>query len=345
MDLTRRQFGTQLGSAAVTSTLGVGVLGAGALVIAPSADAAATWAYVDAEQRSLALRSTSFAAKVSPTGQFQILHQVEPNTMMPLASSIKVFVMLAIVDAVRTGRYRWTTVFTLSAQDRAAGSGILGAKPVGTRVTLQTAATYIFHLSDNSAASMMVRYLGQAAMARAVAAAGHTEPARLSPFATMRQDLWLNWSNDPWAVYARKVWQTSSAATKAALLAKATRPGAWGPDLVHARPVWMNRLGFFASAATLARAQVALHHAQEQPGMAPLRAILANPSYLITKPAAWNYLQFKGGAAAGIKVGSWYAETSRVDQVLVMMEAATRSINLNRFNAAATVAAGIVARS
>lgn len=301
MDLSRRHFGQALGSTVIGSAFGAGAIGAGALAAAPAAEAAATWAYVDAEQRAMALRWTSFAAKVGPTGQLQIVHQVEPDTLMPLASSVKVFVMLAIVEAVRTRRYAWNTVFTLAAQDRAVGSGILGAKPVGTRVSLQTAATYIFHLSDNTAASMMVRYLGQGAMARAVLAAGHTEPARLNPFATMRQDLWLNWSNDPWAVYARKIWLTSSVATKAALLAQATRPGAWAPDMAHAVPVWIKRLGFFASAATLARGHVALHRAQQETGMEPLRAILANPDYLITKPSRWNYLQFKGGTAPGIK--------------------------------------------
>lgn len=336
MEFTRRQ----LGAAALASGTGAGLLAG-----TSPARAATGWSYVDAEQRALALRWTSFAAKVSPAGQFQVVHQVEPNTLMPLASSTKVFVMVAIVEAVRTGRYSWNTLFTLADQDRALGSGSLGARPTGTRVTLQTAATHIFHESDNTAASMMIRYLGQPAMARAVVATGHPAPSRLYPFPTLRQDLWLNWSKDPWAVYARRVWTQRTAAQKTALLAAATRPGAWAPDMAHAVPVWIHRLGYFTSAAGLARAHVLLHRAQREVGMAPLRAILVNPTYLISKPSAWTYLQFKGGTAPGIKVGSWYAETARGDQVLVMMQAATGSINLTRFNAAATVAAGLLARS
>lgn len=337
MHTTRRQ----LGAAFVGATLG-----GATLLAAQPADAATTgWAYVDSEQRANAPRHACFAANVSKTGQFQVVHSTNPDVLMPLGSSIKLYVMLAVVDAVRSGRYNWASKFTLAAVDKSSGSGIMGGMRVGTTVTLQTAATYVLHLSDNTAASMLIRYLGQSAMWHAVVNSGHSRPAALYPFLTLHQDMWLNWSPDSRAATARARWATATNAQKWQLIAPANWSSARQPTLVNATPGWPKGLGYYATAANLARAQMLLYKAAHEPRLLPLRAIMANPNYLITKPAAWKYMQFKGGTVPGAKVGSWFAESPRGNQVLVMMEATTGSVNLPRFNAAATVAAGILSRS
>lgn len=335
MDIDRRTFGA--------AALGAGLTAA---LARTSAEAATTsWASIDAAQRSISARHTCFAARVTSTGGFRVVHQTGPEALMPLASSTKLFVMLALVQAVRSRRWSWATPFTLTAVDKATGSGVLGSRPVGTRVSLQTAATHLIHDSDNTAASMLIRTLGPAAMAAAVRAAGHPVPQRLDPYITLRQDLWLNWSRDAAAASARSQWFGASPARRRQLVAPANLPTAHQPDMVGAVPGWPRGLGYFATAGTLARIHLLLHTAAREPRLAPVRTIMANPTYLITRPTGWHYLQFKGGTAPGIKVGSWFAEGARGTDVLVMMQASTGSIDLRRFNALATTAAGLLSRS
>ncbi len=322
-------------------------LGAGLATLPtdPARAAVTSWTAFDAEQRAISARCSSFVARVGSTGQFRVIHQTNPEVLMPLASSAKLFVMLAVVQAVRSRRWSWSTILRLAAVDKAAGSGSLAPRPVGTPFTLQSAATHMIHESDNTAASMLIRYLGAPALAAAVRAAGHPAPTRLDPFSTFRQDMWLNWSRDTAAATARWQWASASAARKVQLVAPANLTSAHQPDMVGAVPGWPRGLGYFATAGTLARLHLLLHHAGLEAGLSPVRAIMANPDYLITKPSTWHYQQFKGGTAPGIKVGSWFAEGTRGTDVLVMMQASTGSVNLTRFNALATSAAGLLSRT
>ncbi|NHN56072.1 serine hydrolase [Calidifontibacter sp. DB0510] len=315
----------------------------GVRVLPPRPPVSAAWQQLDRQAASLAPSVAVVAGQVLPDGRLQLVHRSGPTDARPLASVVKLYVLLAVADQVRSGALRWDSPLRLQDVDRAGGSGSLGGRATGSTVTVQEAARLMIHISDNTATDLLMRTVGQPALAKAVAASGHSDPTRLSPFPTIRQDLWLEWSSSPAAVAARRSWAGASPSQRAGLLRTAdTSPPA---DLSAAVPRWQQGFGYFATATDIAVAHVLLHRASKERGLAPLRAILHNPDVAIVQPPSWRYTAYKSGAVAGVQNGSWYAETARGDQVLVVLASSPGSVSPARFTALASNAAGVLSRS
>ncbi|WP_186526188.1 serine hydrolase [Leekyejoonella antrihumi] len=303
----------------------------------------AQWKQIDAEATSLAPHVAIYAANVSGH-QIQVIHRSGPENPRPLASMVKLYVLYAVADAVQDGRLTWKSSLTLEQGDKAAGSGSLAGRPAGAKVTLQQAATLMMHISDNTATDLLIRVLGQKAIARAIATAGNSHSNRLAPLPTIKQDLWLEWSADPRAVRARKAYPTASPQARMSLLQGADRSGAVDADLSIAAPQWQHGLGYFASASDIAKVLVLLHNRSAKAALRPLREILDTPENGIMSPASWTQVAFKGGTVAGVQTGSWYAETRQGGQLLVVMASSSDGISADAFSRLATDAAGLLAR-
>lgn len=283
-----------------------------------------------------------YAATVSGR-TITVQHQSGPADARPLASLVKLYVLYAVADAIDAGRLTWHTKLTLRDADKAAGSGSLIGRPAGARVSVREAATMMIHLSDNTATDLLIRTVGQAALARAVRDAGCSHPQLLSPFPTIKQDLWLEWSPDPDAVRARARYSHASRREQARLLRLADKEGTTAPDLSSATPQWQRGLGYLATASDIAKVTALLHLRAARPGLTPLRRILQAPDAGLRVPSAWHHTAFKGGTVAGVQTGSWYARMGHRDQLLVILASSAGGISPSGFEGLAGDAANVLA--
>ena len=143
------------------------------LLIGPAATGPVpgTWAGVDAALRSAAPQVRLLVADVS-NGSCRPVHSIDPATAAPVGSVFKLYVLVALGDAVAAGKVRWNQPLTVTAQLKSVPSGQLQNEPDGTRISVQDTAAYMISISDNTAADMLIGLLGRPAVEAALTTAG-----------------------------------------------------------------------------------------------------------------------------------------------------------------------------
>ncbi|NJN87895.1 MAG: serine hydrolase [Leptolyngbyaceae cyanobacterium SL_7_1] len=84
------------------------------------------------------------------------------TTSLPAASTIKVPVLVAFLQAVDAGTLRLDEMLTMEAADVAEGSGEMQYQAVGTQYSALETAEMMITISDNTATNMLIRRLGGA---------------------------------------------------------------------------------------------------------------------------------------------------------------------------------------
>lgn len=82
------------------------------------------------------------------------------TTRLPAASTIKVPVLVAFLQAVDAGTVRLDEVLTMEAGDLAEGSGEMQYQAIGTQFSALETAEMMITISDNTATNMLIRRLG-----------------------------------------------------------------------------------------------------------------------------------------------------------------------------------------
>src|SRR5699024_5837996 len=113
----------------------------------------------------------------------------------PLGSIFKLYVLLAVSQAVDTGDLEWETKLTVSDENRSLPSGELQDAPDGTQVTVLDAATKMIEVSDNTATDLLMQAVGRSAVEGAVGAAGHHNPGLMTPFPSTRELFQIGWGD------------------------------------------------------------------------------------------------------------------------------------------------------
>ncbi len=112
------------------------------------------WAALASAQKDL---RTSGYLLVLDDGRYA---QLNADTPLPAASSIKSPVLLAALEDLDTGKLRWNEPLILSKEVIGAGAGWMANKPLGTRFPFYEAATEMIRVSDNSATNLLIKRLG-----------------------------------------------------------------------------------------------------------------------------------------------------------------------------------------
>jgi beta-lactamase class A len=98
--------------------------------------------------------TVSLYAKNLDTGATLGIRESDP---VRTASTIKIPIMLAVFDAVARGQAKWDEPLTLTAEQKVAGSGVLGVEfSTGDRLPLQDVLHLMIVLSDNTATNMIL---------------------------------------------------------------------------------------------------------------------------------------------------------------------------------------------
>lgn len=232
----------------------------------------------------------------------------------PLGSIFKLYVLLAVADAVEGGDLDWGTVLTVSPQNRSLPSGELQDAPDGTQVTVLEAATKMIEISDNTATDVLIQAVGRQAVEDAVVQAGHHDPALMWPFVSTRELFQIGWGDPAYL----EIWQNGNQDEQYALLEQLEHQSISPHDIaVGGDPLWPQGVDWYASARDIASVHVAL----QQHDDATVREILSqNPG---VNQDAWDYVGYKGGSSLGVLTGSWYLEDADGEGYVVVIQANT----------------------
>ena len=83
-----------------------------------------------------------------------------PDEPFETASTIKVYILAALFDAIEQGKASLKDMLTCGERFWIDGSGILGSLEVGTTLSVKNVATLMIIVSDNIATNMLIDYLG-----------------------------------------------------------------------------------------------------------------------------------------------------------------------------------------
>lgn len=83
-----------------------------------------------------------------------------PDEKFETASTIKVYILAALFDAIHQGKASLKDMLTCEERFWIDGSGILGSLEVGTTLSVKNVATLMIIVSDNIATNMLIDYLG-----------------------------------------------------------------------------------------------------------------------------------------------------------------------------------------
>lgn len=83
-----------------------------------------------------------------------------PDEPFETASTIKVYILAALFDAIEQGKASLKDMLTCEERFWIDGSGILGSLEVGTILSVKNVATLMIIVSDNIATNMLIDYLG-----------------------------------------------------------------------------------------------------------------------------------------------------------------------------------------
>ncbi|QLD11108.1 serine hydrolase [Microbacterium oleivorans] len=276
----------------------------------PERTPAASW---DELREQVEAASFEVSVQVTEAGG-DVLQSIGDPGAAPIGSIFKLWVLGAVVAAVADGTMTWEDELTIDAQVRSLPSGELQDLPDGATVTVREAAEKMIAISDNTGTDALIRAVGRESVEAAMAAMGHAEPERNTPFPTTRELFWLLFGDDD----LRALWG-GAAGDVDARRALLERIPAGVPDLTSAattQPGWRDGADWFATSDDLVAAQEALQEYAGTEAGAPVRDILAaNPG--LEFGDEWSYVGFKGGSSVGVLAGSWYLEREGAAPVVV----------------------------
>jgi beta-lactamase class A len=235
-------------------------------------------------------------------GKCSVVAGTNTDLSLPLASIFKLYVLLAVADAVKAGTVSWSDPLTITKQAKAVGSAGLEELPPGAQVSVRTAAQQMISASDNMATDLLIERLGPGAVERALVAAGHHDPASMTPFPTMHELFSVGWGEPD----LREQWKQASPQDRAQLLQQTnSRPYQPDPTRTHT-PASDDGVEWYGSAADICRVHAALQAAAVGEA-APVKQILSAIPGIELDKSKWSYIGAKGGNLPGDLTFSWYA--------------------------------------
>lgn len=277
----------------------------------------------EARDDSLAKLDADFAALPGMSGYgIYALGKGKPRTIAqrnadrpaPLGSAFKLWVLAEAARQTKAGMRRWSDVVPVGAPSLP--SGILQTWPAGSPVTLQTLATLMISMSDNTATDTLMNALGRPRLDAIVATTGTNDPARTTPLLTTREAFQLK--VDANADLARAWANAKPPARRKLMAANAARLAATpiNSDMFGGKPVAIDTIEWFGSPHDEA---MVLDWLRTKGGPTALAIMAVNPGMPKQAAAQLDYVGFKGGSEPGVitlnylvrdKQGRWFAITS-----------------------------------
>ncbi|GAA4038065.1 serine hydrolase [Parerythrobacter jejuensis] len=224
---------------------------------------------------------------------------INPDAQLALGSTFKLYVLSALARSIENGERNWNDVVELNV--KSFPSGRLQSWPEGSPLTLQSLASLMISVSDNTATDQLIRVLGREAIEAEAAQIGHSDPAGLMPFLTTLELFALKADKDLGTRFAE-----GDEAEQRAVLDELRALTGWttdnisGPTFVE--PTMIDTLEWFANTGDIAKLMDTLARYEDQ----TVRDVMAiNPSMPKAIRERWAYIGYKGGSEPGVLNLSW----------------------------------------
>ena len=230
------------------------------------------------------------------------LHAIAETQELAIASTFKLYILLALADQVMRGKLAWDQPIAVRDDWKSLPSGITQNDPAGTKLTIRTLADRMISISDNTATDHLLYTVGRKNVEAALHTAGHAQPLLDTPMLSTRELFLFRLGHTPEEV-AKYV--ALRAAPRRAYLDGPLAKRAVTMDGAAAWKTARNieELQWFASTMDLCGAMARLRErAAKVPAVLDVLAI--NPG-LPLSPATWKYIGYKGGSEPGVLAGTW----------------------------------------
>lgn len=240
---------------------------------------------------------------------------INADVQFAIGSTFKLYVLSALareVDDKGNDKY-WDSVISLGtdlclsppceAEGRSFPSGITQEWPAPTPVTLQTAATLMISISDNTATDTLIEYLGEERIVKEMIESGHSKPELNQPFLTTRQMFALKAGGDSMVEAYRNAdlemryeltWEAAEADIVQDDVERAFAGGPYALDIE-----------WFASPHDLRRLWVRFPDTKWK---TERKILQINPSALSTFFSQYPKIYYKGGSQPGVLNFTWLME-------------------------------------
>ena len=242
-----------------------------------------------------ALNQAESSIQVLP-GQVSLLVQrdgqdmisVNPDQSLAVGSTFKLAVLLALRQQVNAGPRSWSDVVGVATQWKTLPSGMLQDWPDSSLLTLQTLATLMISISDNTAADALIELAGRPAIEA-------LSPGNV-PFLTPKELFALKDSPNQDLL---DEYRSGDEATRRAVLQQADLRPSPSPAVLSGEPVAPD-VEYFFSARTLCSI---MGQVEDLPLMS------VNPG--AADPSQWSKVAFKGGSEPGvINLTQWLVDSA-----------------------------------
>lgn len=268
-----------------------------------------TLAKIDSDFAALPGKAGYLVEKIGIDGMRQQVAGRATGQQFAIASTFKLYVLAELASQVQAGRRSWSDVVPIV--DNNYSSTATQNWPRSTPVTLQTLATWMISVSDNSATDALIRVLGREAIEEKLASIGHSAPDKTLPMLTTVEVFALK-SNPA----LRVKFEQASEAQQRDLLEKeaaALKYERINMAALGSGPVAIDSIEWFASPADIANLLNNIRHTGNQTA---LDVMEVNKGAAPASAEKWRYLGYKGGSEPGVasmsylaqsKGGDWYA--------------------------------------
>ena len=266
-----------------------------------------SWDEVD--QRLAALAPlTGFLAAELVDGECRPIHAFNADQPLGSGSNFKLYILGELGRQVAAGEIDWEQPLAIQQRYKSVPGGDLTYVPVGTEFTVRYFAERMIQVSDNTATDHLLFTLGRENVERMMTTMGVAEPSLNIPLLGTREFATLKLAVPPAEL---ETYLAASVAERRRILADEIDPMPLSvfdtvPD--QTAPVEIERMEWFFSREDMCRAMLALREMAQQPGLLPVREILALGSPVPFDAAVWPYVGYKGGSELGVLSGTWLLE-------------------------------------
>ncbi|MEU8041227.1 serine hydrolase [Streptosporangium sp. NPDC049078] len=270
----------------------------------PSVPAAPkNWKQLDARLREVAPRVGFLSAEIDSRGRCDVAHAVAPDTVRPLGSIFKLYVLGAVAEKVRDGKLSWNTKLTIKPEWKSLGEDGLTGRPDGGTTTVKEAAKLMISISDNTATDILIHTVGRKAV-EAKVRQWSSHATRNIPLLTTREVFLLKGVNHP--AQARAYLALDTAGKRAYL--KDTVAGQSLSDIVlWQKPREIDTLEWFGSPRDVCRAYAGL---LKLGGKQVSAVMSANDVGIKLDRKKWPVVWAKGGSEPGVLDLSYLARSA-----------------------------------
>ncbi len=232
-------------------------------------------------------------------GECLPIARVDPDLVLPIASSFKLYVLGEAARQVEAGTASWDELLPIDPQFISQPNGEMRYLPVGSEYSVAHFAEQMISKSDNTATDHLIGRLGREAVQSAFAEMGQMDPSVNVPLMLTREwfALRMRFTDDQIEDYL-----ALDDAEKLDFLRETADPVA---DTIEETELWPGSrwaydVEWFASSGDLCRALAYLQDKGSQPGMETVLNALSLKPEIVFDPAVWSYVGYKGGYETGV---------------------------------------------